>query len=97
MDVPMVPSSALTVFADGEHLACNGFSLDKTVHFGSLEFITVCFSGLSPSPRRNDSDVAFMGSTRCGPPSPLWAMFEDSTEEFPMTSSREGALVSPLP
>jgi hypothetical protein len=32
----MVHSSELTVSTDGEHLRCGGFSLDETIHFGSL-------------------------------------------------------------
>jgi hypothetical protein len=66
----MVHSSALTVFADGEHLACDGFSLNETVHLRSYEFIIDYFIGLSLSPRRNDLGNALMGSSRNGPPSP---------------------------
>jgi hypothetical protein len=96
LDVPMVHSSALAISADGECLTCSGFSLSKTVRFGSLEFIADCFGGLSLSPRRNDSGAAFMGSTHTRPPSLLRAMIEDSTKEFYMTSSGEGASTSPL-
>jgi hypothetical protein len=35
----MVPSSAITVAADSEHLMCGGFSLGETVCLGSFEFI----------------------------------------------------------
>jgi hypothetical protein len=83
----MVPSSVLAASADGEHLTCGGFSLYETVCFGSLESITDCFSDLRLSPRRKNSGVAFMGSTRSGSPS-LRAMIKDSTEEFYMASSR---------
>jgi hypothetical protein len=51
LDVSMVPSSALTISADSEHLLCGGFSLCETIHFGRLEFITDCFGGLSLSRR----------------------------------------------
>jgi hypothetical protein len=51
LNVPMVPSSALTFTVDGECLSCDGFSLGKTIHFGSPEFVTDCFDGLSLSPR----------------------------------------------
>jgi hypothetical protein len=82
----MVPSSAITIIVDGECLSCDGFSLGKTIHFGSLEFTTDCISGLNISPRRDSSDAAIMGSTRSGPPSPLSAMTGYSTEEFHMAS-----------
>jgi hypothetical protein len=95
LGILMVHSSALIVSTDGERLTCGGFSLSEIVHFGSLEFIADCFSGLSLSPMRNDSGITFMGSTHCGPPSPLRAMLEDSVEEFYMTSSR-GGLRPPL-
>jgi hypothetical protein len=45
LDVMMVPSSALTVATDGEHLLCGGFSLGETIHFGSLESIADRFRG----------------------------------------------------
>jgi hypothetical protein len=48
----MVPSSAITVSADGEHLTCGGFSLGETVHLGSFDFIADYFGGLNLSPRR---------------------------------------------
>jgi hypothetical protein len=50
LDVPMVPSSVLTVAAGGERLLCGGFSRGKTIRFESLEFITDHFGGLSVSP-----------------------------------------------
>jgi hypothetical protein len=90
LNILMVPSCTLIVSTDGEHLMCGGISVDETVHFVSLEFIVDYFIGLSLSPRRNDSGAAFMSSTCSGPPSPLRAMIEDSTEEFYMTSSGEG-------
>jgi hypothetical protein len=49
LDVPMVPSSALTVAVSSERLSCGGFSLGKTIHFGTLEFIADRFGSLSPS------------------------------------------------
>jgi hypothetical protein len=96
-DIPMVPSSMITITTDGECLTCGGFSLDETIHLGSFEFIAYYFSGSSLSPRRGDSGDAFMGSTRSWKPSPWWAMIKDSTEEFLMASSGEGAPPSPLP
>jgi hypothetical protein len=50
IDIPMVPSSVLAITSDGECLSCSGFSLSETIRFGSLEFITDLFGGLSLSP-----------------------------------------------
>jgi hypothetical protein len=36
----MVPSSAITIAADGECLTCGGFSLGETVYLGNFECIT---------------------------------------------------------
>jgi hypothetical protein len=70
LDVLMVPSSALALSTDGERLTYGGFSLGETIHLGRFEFIADYFSGLSLSPRRSDSGIAFMSSNRSGPPSP---------------------------
>jgi hypothetical protein len=96
LDVPMVPSSTIIIATDVEHLTCGGFPLGKTIRLGSFEFIANYFCGLSLSPRRGDLGAAFMGSTRSGTPSLQRAMIEDSTEEFLMASSGEGASASPL-
>jgi hypothetical protein len=66
----MVPTSTLAIATDGERLTCGGFSLDKTVHLASFEFITDYFGGLSLSPRRINSGATFMGSTHNRSPSP---------------------------
>jgi hypothetical protein len=87
LDVSMVHTSTLT---DGERLTCGGFSLGKTIHFGSLEFITNCFDSPSLSPKGSDSGAIFMGTTRNRSPS-LWAMIKDSVDEFYTPSSREGS------
>jgi hypothetical protein len=76
---------------------CDGFSLGETIHLGSFGFITDYFGDLSLSPRRNNSSATFMGSTRNGSPSLRWHMIEDTTEEFHIASSGEGAPASPLP
>jgi hypothetical protein len=69
---------------------CGGFSLIETVRFGNLEFIADYFGGPSLSPKGGNSDAIFMGITSSGSPS-LWAMIEDSTDEFYIASSREGS------
>jgi hypothetical protein len=90
LDILMVPSFMLTVAADGECASCNAFSLGETIHFGSLEFITDRFSGLSLSPLGDGSEATVMGSTRSRPPSPLRAMTGNSAEEFHTDSDEEG-------
>jgi hypothetical protein len=87
----MVPSSVITVAADGERLTCGGFFLSETIRLVSFEFITDYFDSLSRSLRRGDSGATFMGSTHSGTPSLRWTMVEDSTEEFLTVSSGEGA------
>jgi hypothetical protein len=59
----MVHVSMLTITIDGERLTCSGFSLSETVCFGSLDFITNCFSSLSLSPKGSYSGTFFMGTT----------------------------------
>jgi hypothetical protein len=67
--VLMVHPSTLAVTTDGECLTSGGFSLRKTVRFGSIEFITYCFSGLSLSPEYSDLGVVFMCTTYSRSPS----------------------------
>jgi hypothetical protein len=93
----MVPSSALTVATDGERLSCDVFSLDKTIHFESVEFITNRFGDLCLSPMGDGLGAAVMGSTCGGRPCPLRVMIEDSVEEFHMTSDGEGRINLPSP
>jgi hypothetical protein len=52
LDVSMVPSSTITITADGERLTCDGFSLGEPIHLGNFELITDYFGGLSLSPRQ---------------------------------------------
>jgi hypothetical protein len=92
----MVSSSAITITVDGECLSRDGFLLGETIRFGSLEFIIECFGGVNLSPQRDGSDVAAMGSTHCGPLSPLWAMTGDSILEFYTVLDGEGGSASPL-
>jgi hypothetical protein len=91
----MVHSSAFAISIDSECLMCGGFSLGKTVHFGSLEFIADCFDDLSLSSKGSDSGAILMGLTHSRSPS-LWAMTEDSTEEFYKASSGEGGSILPF-
>jgi hypothetical protein len=93
----MVPSSAIIITADGEHLMCGGFSLGETVRLGNFEFFTDYFSGLSLYPRRGDAGIAFMGSTGSEASTPWRAMVEDSAEEFLTASSKEGNFGLPSP
>jgi hypothetical protein len=95
LDVLMVPSSSLTVAADGERLSCDVFSLGETIRFGRLEFIADRFSVLSLSPMGDGSGATIMGST-CGvTPSPLRAMIGDSIKEFHTASDKEGKIDLP--
>jgi hypothetical protein len=87
--VLMVPSSSITIVADGECLTCGGFTLCKLVRLENFEFITDYFSGLSLSPRRSDEGAIFVGSTRIGASTPQQAMIEDSAEEYLTASSEE--------
>jgi hypothetical protein len=50
LDVLMVPSSMITIAADGERLTCGGFSLGETIHLGNFELIADYFGSLSLSP-----------------------------------------------
>jgi hypothetical protein len=97
----VVTSSSIVVAADGEHLACGGFSLNETICLGNFDFIADYFGSLSLSPSRGDEGVAFMGSTHQGASTPQWAMIEDSTEDgfkrgmnlrppFPQKAQRQG-------
>jgi hypothetical protein len=70
----MVPSLALAITADGECLSCDVFSLDETIHFRNLKFVTDRFDGLSLSPMGDSFGAAVMGLTRGGTLSPLWAL-----------------------
>jgi hypothetical protein len=97
LDIPMVPSSTLVVAADGEHLSHDVFSLGKTIHLGSLEFIADRFDDLSLFSMGDSSNAAVMDSTHDRPPSPLRVMTGDSAEEFHTTSDGEGRIDLPSP
>jgi hypothetical protein len=48
----MVPSFAIAVTTNREHLMCDGFSRGETIRLGNFEFIADYFGGLSLYPRR---------------------------------------------
>jgi hypothetical protein len=91
----MVHSSMLVVTIDGACLTCGSFSLDKTIRFGSLEFIIDYFGSLSLSPKEGDSGAIFVGTTHSGSPS-LWDMIEDSLDEFYTTFRGDGSFGLPV-
>jgi hypothetical protein len=95
LDVLIVHSSTLVVSTNGERLRCGGFSISETIHFGSLEFIVDCLGDLRLSPKGSNPSVVFVSTTRSGSLS-LWAMIEDSVEEFYMPSSGEGSSGLPV-
>jgi hypothetical protein len=97
LDVLMVPSSALAIAADGEHLSCDVFSLGETIHFGSLKFIADHLGGLSLSPMWDGLGATIMVSTHSETPSPLRSMIGYSVEECHMTSDEEGRIDLPSP
>jgi hypothetical protein len=94
-NVPMVPSFAIDVAANGERLMCGGFSLGETVCLGKFKFIADYFGGLSLSSRRGNIGATFMGSTHSWASTPQRAMMEDSIEEFLTMSSGEGSFNLP--
>jgi hypothetical protein len=63
LDVPMVPSSTITIAIDGERLTCAGFSLSEPVCLRNFKFIADYFGDLS---------LPLRGATQV-PPS--WAQF----------------------
>jgi hypothetical protein len=93
----MVPSSPITIAVDGESLMCGGFFFGETIHLGNFELIADYFGDLSLSPRKGDEGTACMDSTRSGASTLQWAMVEDSADEFPMVSIREGSFSLPSP
>jgi hypothetical protein len=96
LDILMVPSSALAVVVCDERLSSDGFSLDETIRFGSLEFITDRFVGLGLSPMGSSSDNIVMGVPRGGPPTPHRTLIKDFIEGSLTTSDGEGGLTNPL-
>jgi hypothetical protein len=79
LNVLMVHSSTLTVTIDGEDLTYGGFSLGKTIRFGSLEFIVDFFDSQGLSPKGSNLSAIFMGVTHRGSPS-LHTILKDSNK-----------------
>jgi hypothetical protein len=97
LDILMVPSSAIAITTTDERLACGGFSLGKTVCLGNFKFITDYFGGLRLFPRRGNEGAALMGLTLSVSSTSLWAMIEDSVEDFCTASGGEGRFGLPSP
>jgi hypothetical protein len=91
----MVHTLKLVIMDDNKHSASVSFTHDKTIHFGSLEFIADHFSSLSLSDKRNVSGVVFVGMTHSGSPS-MHAILEDSVDEGNTTSSGGGSSGFPI-
>jgi hypothetical protein len=56
--IPMIPSPAFVATPGSERSPCEGFSLGKTFHFGSLKFVADQFSHLSLSSFGDHSGAA---------------------------------------
>jgi hypothetical protein len=97
LDVLTVPSSAIVITTDSEHLKCGGFSLGKIVPLGNFKFIADYFDDLRLSPSKGNIGAAFMGSTRSAASTSQWAMIEESVEEFLTASCAEGSFDIPSP
>jgi hypothetical protein len=93
----MVPSLALTIAADGKRLSCGGFFLGESIHFGSLEFITDRFGGLSLSRLGDGSCVIIMGPAHGGPPLQSWTMVGLPPRGFLWAPDGEGRTDLPSP
>jgi hypothetical protein len=91
----MVHSPKFVVTTNGEHQTSIGFTLGKTIHFGSLEFIIDRFGSLSLSLEGNDSSIMFMGMVHNGSPS-LYTILKESADEGDTTSSGGGSSDSPI-
>jgi hypothetical protein len=91
----MVHSPKPITVANGNNLTDVGFTLCKTIHFGSLEFIVDNFSNMSLSLEGNDSSAIFMGMVHSGLSS-LHTILLESTDEDDTTSSGTGTSGFPI-
>jgi hypothetical protein len=85
----MVHSPKPAIVADGNHQTNVGFTLGKTICFGSLVFIIDRFGSLSLSPKRNDSRTIFIGMAHIRSLS-LHTILEESVDDADTTSSGGG-------
>jgi hypothetical protein len=92
----MVHSLKPIVVANGNNLTDVGFTLSKTIRFGSLEFIVDRFGDQSLSPEGNDSCVIFVGMVHSGLSS-LHMVLEESTDEDNTTLDGRGSSSLPIP
>jgi hypothetical protein len=95
LNVSIVHSAKPTVITDGNQQTNAGFAPGKTIHLGSLEFITDRFDSLSLTSEGNDSSTIFVGMVHRGSLS-LHAILEEFIDEGDTTSSGWGSSVFPI-
>jgi hypothetical protein len=86
----MVHSPKIASTTDSEHQTSVGFTIGKTIRFGSLEFITDRFGNLGLFAEGNDSGAVFVGMAHSGSLS-LDTILEESIDEGDTTSSGGGS------
>jgi hypothetical protein len=90
----MVPSSKLSIVANGNNSAYVGLALGSTIHFDSLELIANCLGCLSLSTQERDSSAIFVGMVHIGLPS-LHTALEESSNKDRAISGVRGSSESP--
>jgi hypothetical protein len=86
----MIPSPVFVAVIGSECSPCDAFSLSETISFGSVEFITNRFSGLSLSPHGDGSGTVVTDPARGEPPLLQWTMTGGPIEGLPTTLNGEG-------